>query len=76
MVNRARIEQAKGAIMLADGITPDAAFAILRTTSQEGNTKVHELAERFVARLAVEVRLPVDHASLGGMLADAIWPED
>ena len=72
-VNRATIEQAKGAIMLAYGITPDAAFGILRTASQVGNTKLHTLAERFVARLAVEIRLPVDHAALDGMLADATW---
>lgn len=75
MVNRATIEQAKGAIMLAYGITADAAFEILRTASQTGNTKLHELAERFVALLAVEVRLPVDHAALDRMLAEATWPD-
>lgn len=73
LVHRATIEQAKGAIMLAHGITPDAAFDILRTASQVGNTKLHTLAERFVARLTADVRLPVDHASLDGMLADATW---
>lgn len=75
MVNRATIEQAKGAIMLSYGITPDAAFEILRTASQTGNTKVHDLAGRLVAMLAVEGRLPVDRAALDRMLADVTWPE-
>ena len=74
LVNRATIEQAKGAIMLAYGVTPDAAFEVLRTASQAGNTKLHELAERLVTMLAVEVRLSVDHAALDRMLAEATWP--
>ena len=73
LVHRATIEQAKGALMLAHGITPDAAFDLLRTASQVGNTKLHTLAERFVARLAEDVRRPVDPAAVDGMLADATW---
>lgn len=75
MVNRATIEQAKGAIMLAYGITPTAAFEILRTASQNGNTKVHELAERLVEMLAKEPQPPGDHTVLDRVLAEATWPD-
>jgi hypothetical protein len=46
--HRAAIEQAKGALMLAYGIGPDAAFAILRQCSEHANLKLNVLAERLV----------------------------
>ena len=53
--SRAVIEQAKGAIAVVRQITPEDAFTILRTTSQESNVKLREVAIRtlrdFGARL-------------------------
>lgn len=45
---RVIIEQAKG-ILLAGGLTSDAAFASLRTTSQRENRKIHLVAADLVA---------------------------
>jgi hypothetical protein len=50
--HRAAIEQAKGALMLAYGIGPDAAFAILRQCSEHANLKLNVLAERLVELFA------------------------
>lgn len=44
---RARIEQAKGMLMLVYGITDNAAFELLRWLSQEANTKLRPLAEQI-----------------------------
>ncbi len=52
------IEQAKGALMLVYGISSERAFGILTWRSQETNTKLHALAERFVEALAAEATLP------------------
>lgn len=49
--SRAIIEQAKGALMLAYGLDPDAAFAMLRWWSRNRNVKVRELAEGVVDKL-------------------------
>jgi PAS domain S-box-containing protein len=49
---RAQIEQAKGVLMAAYGITADRAFDILVWRSQETNIKVRELASRFLAAMA------------------------
>jgi fructose-specific component phosphotransferase system IIB-like protein len=49
--SRAVIEQAKGALMLVYGISSERAFGILTWRSQQTNTKLHTLAERFVAAL-------------------------
>jgi PAS domain S-box-containing protein len=49
---RAQIEQAKGVLMAAYGITADRAFDILVWRSQETNIKVRELASRFLAAVA------------------------
>lgn len=46
--NRAVIEQAKGALMLAYGLDADQAFAMLRWWSRNRNVKVRELAARLV----------------------------
>jgi len=46
------IEQAKGMLVLACGISPDEAFEVLRAHSQDRNIKVHELARRLVEAVA------------------------
>lgn len=65
---RAQIEQAKGLLMAAYGISADRAFDILVWRSQETNIKVRELARRFVAEMAgglpADTRAQVDHALL------------
>jgi hypothetical protein len=65
---RAEIEQAKGLLMAAYGISADRAFDILVWRSQETNVKVRELARRFLAAMAgtfpVGIRTQVDHALL------------
>lgn len=49
---RAQIEQAKGVLMGAYGISAERAFDILVWRSQETNIKLRELAGRFVATVA------------------------
>lgn len=65
---RARIEQAKGVLMSAYGISAERAFDILVWRSQETNLKVRELADRFLAAVAgtasPDTRTHVDHALL------------
>jgi PAS domain S-box-containing protein len=65
---RAEIEQAKGLLMAAYGITADRAFDILVWRSQETNVKVREIAHRFIAAIAgslpADTRRLVDHALL------------
>jgi PAS domain-containing protein len=46
--SRAVIEQAKGALMLAYGLDPDQAFAMLRWWSRNRNVKVRDLAAKLV----------------------------
>jgi PAS domain S-box-containing protein len=67
--NRAVIEQAKGVLMAAYGITANRAFEILTWRSQETNLKVRELALRFMAAVSgshfsPESRSHVDHTLL------------
>jgi PAS domain S-box-containing protein len=67
--NRAVIEQAKGVLMAAYGITANRAFEILVWRSQETNVKIRELALRFMAALSTshlspESRSHVDHTLL------------
>ncbi len=50
--HRAAIEQAKGMLMLACELRPDDAFDVLRVASQNGNIKVHDLADRLTATVA------------------------
>jgi hypothetical protein len=47
--SRAVIDQAKGVLMERFKLTPDQAFQALTRVSMESNTKVREVAERFVA---------------------------
>lgn len=46
---RAVIDQAKGILMAIHRVDADAAFALLRTQSQNTNTRVHDVATAFVA---------------------------
>ena len=50
------IEQAKGALMLAYGITADDAFALLCSFSQDRNIKVRDIAARLTANLDTNSR--------------------
>jgi PAS domain S-box-containing protein len=65
---RARIEQAKGVLMAAYGISAERAFDILVWRSQETNLKVRELAARFLDAVggtaSADTRSHVDHALL------------
>ena len=65
---RAEIEQAKGLLMAAYGISADRAFDILVWRSQETNVKVRELARRFTDAMAgalpANIRTQVDRALL------------
>ena len=45
------IEQAKGALMAVYGLTPDAAFDLLRWHSQNRNIKIRDLAAALTAAL-------------------------
>ncbi|OBH18386.1 ANTAR domain-containing protein [Mycolicibacter terrae] len=60
--SRAVIEQAKGVLMAAYGISAERAFDILVWRSQETNVKVRELAARFLA--AMSGTFPPDSVSL------------
>ena len=48
VASQARIEQAKGALMLVYGLDAEAAFALLSWQSQHSNIKLRELADRLV----------------------------
>ncbi len=65
---RARIEQAKGVLMAAYGISAERAFDVLVWRSQETNMKVRDLAARFLDAVAgtasPDTRTHVDHALL------------
>jgi AmiR/NasT family two-component response regulator len=65
---RARIEQAKGVLMAAYGISEERAFDVLAWRSQETNMKVRDLAARFLDAVAgsasAETRTHIDHALL------------
>jgi len=57
--HRGVIEQAKGILMLALGVTADEAFAVLRTQSQDRNIKLNELAAHLVAAVASVAGAPL-----------------
>jgi len=65
--HRAVIEQAKGALMLAYGLDPDAAFAMLAWWSRNRNIKVRDLATRLVHTMEQglisesSIRSTIDH---------------
>ena len=46
--SRSRVEQAKGILMFVYKISDDRAFAVLKWRSQHTNTKIRDLAARFV----------------------------
>jgi PAS domain S-box-containing protein len=66
--SRAQIEQAKGVLMAAYGLSAERAFDILVWRSQETNIKVRDFAARFLAAITGKIppeRLSyVDHALL------------
>ncbi|GFG76480.1 PAS and ANTAR domain-containing protein [Mycobacterium botniense] len=66
--SRARIEQAKGVLMAAYGISAERAFDILVWRSQETNIKVRELAGRFLnaigGNMSGDTTSRIDHALL------------
>jgi PAS domain S-box-containing protein len=66
--SRARIEQAKGVIMAAYGVSADHAFDILVWRSQETNIKVRDLAARFLSVITGQISSStiahIDHALL------------
>jgi hypothetical protein len=51
-VRRATINQAMGMLMLAHGVTPEKAFAMLARRSQQTNIKLRDLAGQFVKEVA------------------------
>ncbi|OBB67064.1 PAS and ANTAR domain-containing protein [Mycobacterium sp. 852014-50255_SCH5639931] len=65
---RARIEQAKGVLMAAYGISAERAFDILVWRSQETNLKLRDLASRFLdavaSKASAETQSEVDRALL------------
>lgn len=67
---RAVIEQAKGALMLVYGVSPEQAFRVLSWRSQETNTKLRALATRLLADFGTlgphtaDVRARFDHLLL------------
>lgn len=67
---RAVIEQAKGALTLAYGISPEQAFRVLSWRSQETNTKLRDLAVQFMVEFQrlnghnTALRTRVDHIVL------------
>jgi PAS domain S-box-containing protein len=62
---RAQIEQAKGVLMAAYGISAERAFDILVWRSQETNVKVRDLAAHFLAaitgKVSPDTRTHIDH---------------
>ncbi|SOD98466.1 GAF and ANTAR domain-containing protein [Blastococcus haudaquaticus] len=68
--SRAVIDQAKGMLMERFTLTPDQAFRALTRVSMQTNTKVRDIAERFVATGDVP-GLPTRHGVAGtGAVAD------
>jgi hypothetical protein len=67
---RAAIEQAKGVLMVAHGVTADHAFGALRRCSQDTNVKVRDLARRFLATVS-EGRTAITGAQVDGGLLTA-----
>jgi hypothetical protein len=50
--DRITIEQAKGALMLAYGLSEDDAFVVLRWHSQHANIKIRDLATRLMTEIS------------------------
>jgi hypothetical protein len=63
LASRAVIDQAKGVLAAVRSLTPDAAFDVLRETSQRRNVRLRTLAERLVDAIGADpsdVRAAVD----------------
>lgn len=60
MERRSVIEQAKGILIALHGYTPEEAFAVLTTTSQQTNRKLHDVAVDLVATIGRAAEEPVD----------------
>lgn len=73
--HRGMIDMAKGAIMLGYGITADAAFQVLRSTSNNSNIKVHELAQRLVREMAMQEEPPARRSRIDALLARITDPD-
>ena len=56
--HRARIEQAKGVLMMMYGVSAERAFDILVWRSQETNTKLRKLASQIIDDFTVELQVP------------------
>ena len=69
--NRAKIEQAKGAIMLGCAVTEQDAFTLLRLYSNQHNVRVSVLADRIVQALNSEAHgNPSARQAVTAMFAD------
>ena len=68
-VHRAAIDQAKGMLMVLEGVSGDAAFELLRDYSQLHNIKLRVLAERLVDALGRAER-PVTREELDRLVAE------
>ena len=55
IASRAVIEQAKGAIAVVRQVTPDEAFGVLRTVSQDTNVKLREVAARTLREFGAQL---------------------
>jgi hypothetical protein len=70
VANRARIEQAKGALSLAYGFDGDGAIALLRWWSSRHNVKVNVLADRLVSAIGIgALSRPQLRAAVDALLA-------
>lgn len=74
--SRATIEQAKGALMLAYGLSPDAAFTMLEWWSKNHNVKIRDLATRLMDAAQVRPVVSGLQQSLDRLLYDLTsrWP--
>ena len=67
---RATIEQAKGVLMMAYGVSADGAFAMLEWWSRNHNVKVRDLAARLMASTQSQPIVKGLHLSLDKLLFD------
>lgn len=75
--NQGVIEQAKGMISMAYGVSPERAFEVMRWRSQTANVKVNELAKNIVSRVHKYVVLPDPaRCSFDHLLLNAHEPEN
>lgn len=60
-LSRATIEQAKGIVMAALGVSGDESFAVLRRFSNDTNTPLRDVAEHLVDRFRTSPSVPLLH---------------